>query len=131
MNAKGLPSSVNPYPQHLSGDYCWRSRPPVHTSECGCDRKGWEGLPFVELDGQSWPVSFAAGFLGVAEEDLRALVKISGLQPSGVIKMADFRRSGRQPKAYPATGLIRLSEVARSLREEFSGEPADSQSQVV
>ena len=88
--------------------------------------RGWKGLPFVELDGKDWPVSFAAGLLELTEQDLRDLIRISGLQASGVLRMADFRRSGRQPKAYPATGLIRLAEVARSLREEFSAEGADN-----
>ena len=89
-------------------------------------QRGWKGLPFTELDGKDWPVSFAAGLLELAEQDLRDLIRISGLQASGVLRMADFRRSGRQPKAYPATGLIRLAEVARSLREEFSAEGADN-----
>ena len=93
--------------------------------------RGWAGLPFAELDGKSWPVSFAAGLLEMPEQDLRDLIRIAGLQPSGVLRMADFRRSGRQPKAYPAAGLIRLGEVARSLRGEFSGEPADNRTQAV
>ena len=94
-------------------------------------QRGWKGLPFAELDGQDWPVSFAAGLLGIGEQDLRDLIRIAGLQPSGVIRISDFRRSGRQPKAYPATGLIRLCEVARSLREEFSAEPGDNQAPAV
>ena len=90
-------------------------------------QRGWEGLPFTELDGRNWPVSFAAGVLEMPEQDLRDLIRIAGLKPSGVLRISDFRRSGRQPKAYPATGLIRLAEVARSLREEFLPEGADSQ----
>lgn len=89
-------------------------------------QKGWEGLPFTELDGKDWPVSFAAGILELDEQDLRDLIRIAGLQASGVLRISDFRRSGRQPKAYPATGLIRLAEVARSLREEFLAEGADN-----
>ena len=88
--------------------------------------KGWKGLPFTELDGKDWPVSFAAGILELDEQDLRDLIRIAGLQASGVLRISDFRRSGRQPKAYPATGLIRLAEVARSLREEFLAEGADN-----
>ena len=87
---------------------------------------GWQGIPFVEIDGHNWPVSFAAEMLDLPEQDLRDLIRIAGIRPSGVIKMADFRRSGRQPRAYPATALIRVTEVMRSLQEEFSAESADS-----
>ena len=80
---------------------------------------GWKSLSFVDIDGQAWPIPFAAEMLGMPEEDLRDLVRILGVQPSGVIRMSDFRRQGRQPRAYPAKTLIRISEAVRSLTEDL------------
>jgi hypothetical protein len=82
----------------------------------------WGSLPFLDLDGQHWPLSFAADLLDVPEEDLRDLVRILGIEPSGTMRMSDFRRQGRQPRCYPADRLILVTERIRSLREElFSG----------
>ena len=71
---------------------------------------GWKGLPFTELDGMSWPLNFAARILGVSELDLRKRVRDEDVQPTGVIRMRDFRSQGRQPRAYPAADLIRIAE---------------------
>jgi hypothetical protein len=38
----------DPYPERRMPSYCWRSWPPRHTDECGCDQKGDNGDP---LDG--------------------------------------------------------------------------------
>ena len=71
---------------------------------------GWEGLPFVSLDGQNWPVSFAAKLLDIPERELLRRIKREGIEPAGVIRMSGFRRSGRQPRAYPASELMRIAE---------------------
>jgi hypothetical protein len=73
--------------------------------------QGWKGLPFTELDGMSWPLNFAAKILQVSELDLRKEVKQQGVEPTGVIRMRDYRSQGRQPRAYPATELIRIAEA--------------------
>lgn len=71
---------------------------------------GWRGLPFVDLDGTSWPLAFAAQLLEVKESDLRKRVKEKGIEPAGVVRMRSYRSQGRQPRAYPATELIRIAE---------------------
>ena len=71
---------------------------------------GWSGKPFVDLDGQHWPLSFAAKILEIPLKDLQKLVKDTGLEPSGVIRMSEFRRQGRQPRAYEAVKLIEITE---------------------
>jgi len=81
---------------------------------------GWEGLPFVPHDGNNWPLPFAASLLDIPEKDLRKQVRAEAIEPAGVIRMAGFRRSGRQPRAYPAAELIRIAESIRAGRE--SGE---------
>lgn len=75
---------------------------------------GWEGLPLVACDGQNWPVAFAARFLDIPEKDLRKQIASRGIEPAGVIRMADFRRSGRNPRAYPAAELINIAESFRT-----------------
>lgn len=77
---------------------------------------GWEGLPFVELDGKSWPLDFAAKMLDIPLRDLQDLVRITGLRPEGTIRMAAFSRQGRQPRAYDAEKLIKITETIRELR---------------
>jgi hypothetical protein len=76
----------------------------------------WGHLPELPLDGMHWPIPFAAGLLGVAEKDLRKLVKDAGLEPAGTANMAGYRRSGRQPRVYAAKDLIALHEqfISRS-----------------
>ena len=81
---------------------------------------GWQSLPFVDIDGQDWPVPFAAELLEIPEEDLRDLIRILRIEPSGVIRMSDFRRQGRQPRAYPAKKMIRISEAIATLAEELA-----------
>lgn len=70
----------------------------------------WEHLPELPLDGMHWPLPFAAGLLGITEKDLRRLVKQAGLEPAGTANMAEYRRSGRQPRVYAAKDLIALHE---------------------
>ena len=82
---------------------------------------GLVNLPAVDIDGHNWPVSFAAEMLDIPPADLRDLIRILGVQPSGIIKMADFRRQGRHPYAYPAATLIRISEAIMDLAAELSG----------
>jgi hypothetical protein len=82
--------------------------------------RGWSGIPFVEIDGQSWPLEFASKMLEIPLKDLQHLVRITGLKPSGVIRMAEFRRQGRQPRAFPADKLILLSEGIRELSAHMS-----------
>lgn len=73
----------------------------------------WESLPLIEPDGQNWPLPFAARFLEVPESRLRQEVRDRGIEPAGVLKMDDFRRSGRHPRAYPAAELITIAEDLR------------------
>jgi len=85
---------------------------------------GWRGAPFVPPDGKHWPLSVAAQVLDLPEDDLRALVRIAESVrgesiSSGVIKMNAFARSGRQPKAYPASTLIALCEGVRAVAESL------------
>lgn len=88
---------------------------------CGCGTSGgWASLPFVDIDGKNWPLDFAAKMLDIPLKDLQDLVRISGLQPAGVIRMAEFRRKGRQPRAYSAEKLIMLTEEIRELRDRIS-----------
>lgn len=82
-------------------------------------KKGWAGLPFVRLDGENWTVPFAAKMLHLPEADVRDLIRITGLEPSGTMKMASYARQGRQPRAYPAARLIQVAEAVRKLKEEL------------
>lgn len=86
---------------------------------CDCDhpRKGWKGKPPVALDGNTWPLDFAAKTLGVSEKDLRDLVRIVRLEPAGTLKMAAYRRSGRHPRAYDASKLVRMWQAVQELAE--------------
>lgn len=80
---------------------------------------GWEGLPPVEPDGSSWPLDLAAKVLDMPERDLRDLVRICGLPPTGTVKVADFRRSGRNPRAYDGAKLVKICEAVRKLALEL------------
>lgn len=80
---------------------------------------GWDSLPLIEPDGQNWPLPFAARFLDVPERRLRQEVRDRGIEPSGVLKMDDFRRSGRHPRAYPAAELINIAESFRTSPPEL------------
>ncbi|HEV2355816.1 MAG TPA: hypothetical protein VGR89_16320 [Puia sp.] len=87
---------------------------------CDCSpRTGWLGEPPVPADGDAWPLDFAAKLLGVPEKDLRDIVRITGLQPKGTLKMTSFRRSGRHPRAYDASRLVKIylaiQDLANSL----------------
>jgi hypothetical protein len=74
----------------------------------------------VEIDGVNWPLEFAAKMLDIPVRDLTDLVRIVKLQPAGVIRFAEFRRRGRQPRAYPAEKLIKAAEAVRNLSEELA-----------
>lgn len=82
--------------------------------------KGWAGISFVDIDGQNWPLEFASRMLDIPLQDLRDLVRIVHLEPAGVIRVAAYRRQGRQPRAYPAEKLIKITEVIRKLSEEIT-----------
>jgi hypothetical protein len=82
--------------------------------------KGWAGAPFVPLDGSSWTLDFAARMLDIPERDLRDLIRITALEPSGVMSMRPYRSQGRAPRAYPADRLIVLTEAIGKLREEMN-----------
>lgn len=82
-------------------------------------RKGWGGVKEVPVDGRNWPLDFAARTLGVPERDLRDLVRITGLEPSGTMPMAEFRRSGRNPRVYDAAALVRLYDWVQKLSAEL------------
>jgi hypothetical protein len=82
-------------------------------------RGGWKGIPFAELDGKSWTLPFAAVILDIPVEDLRALIRVTGLQPSGVINMRDYRSQGRAARAYDAKSLIMIAEDIASLKEKL------------
>lgn len=79
--------------------------------------KGWGGRKELPIDGTNWPLPFAAKQLGIPERHLRDLVRIVGLPPAGTMKMATYRRPGRQPLAYPAASLIQIAETVRRLGE--------------
>lgn len=81
--------------------------------------RGWVGLPVMEIDGKAWPLDFAARYLEMPEEDLRGIVKAVRLQPVGTVRMSEFSRSGRQPRAYEARKLIIIAEAIRNLTEEL------------
>jgi hypothetical protein len=80
---------------------------------------GWESLPEAPLDGRNWTLDFAAKMLEIPEKDLRDLVRITELKPSGVLNMRTFRTSGRTPRAYPAEKLIMITEALSDLREDL------------
>lgn len=84
--------------------------------------KGWKGEPPVALDGDNWPLDFAAKMLDIPEKDLRDLVRITGLKPSGTMSMASYRRSGRNPRVYSGTELIRICEAVRTLAESLGSD---------
>ena len=78
---------------------------------------GWRHLPPADFSGQSWTLDFAAKVLDIPERDLRDIVRITALQPCGVMNMRTFSTSGRTPRAYAATELIRITEAVLMLRE--------------
>lgn len=86
---------------------------------CNCHPKGWKGKPAVALDGDNWPVDFAAELLGWSEKDLRDQIRILELEPAGTLKMASFRRSGRNPRAYDASKLVELCHGIQELKRKL------------
>jgi hypothetical protein len=82
-----------------------------------CIRKGWVSIPEADFDGKSWTLDFAAKMLGIPERDLRDLVRITGLAPTGVMNMRGYRSQGRTPRAYPAQALIAIAEAIEDLRD--------------
>lgn len=103
--------------------HCWSTMPegahPLEDDLLSRGR-GWAGIPFVEIDGVNWPLEFAAKMLDIPARDLADLVRILGLQPAGTIRMASYRRQGRQPRAFEAAKLIRITEVIAKLSEELA-----------
>lgn len=94
------------------------------TCDC-CRKRGWAGLPEQPLDGQHWSVDVAAAWLGIPAGDLRDLIRIVKLEPTGTAKMAAFRRSGRQPRVYASEALIMLHEMVYTLRQALSTQDRD------
>lgn len=88
------------------------------TCDC-CGHKGWNGAPPVALDGKNWPLDMAAEIIGIPEKDLRDLVRILKLPPAGTIRTAAFKRSGRNPRAYSGTKLVKICEAMRKLALEL------------
>lgn len=82
--------------------------------ECDCaprqphPKRGWGHAPEVPITGENWPLPFAAKTLDISERDLRDLIRVVGLPPVGTMKMASYRRSGRNPRVYEASKLIKL-----------------------
>lgn len=83
-------------------------------------QRGWKGKLPVALDGNNWPLDFAAKMIGCPEKDLRDLIRIIGLEPAGTLKMASYRRSGRHPRAYDASKLVRIWQAIQDLRETLN-----------
>jgi hypothetical protein len=80
-------------------------------------RQGWKGLPFVALDGHNWSLEFAAKMLGCTKEFLADRVRHLDVPPAGVIRMSEFSRKGRQPRAYSALTLIRICEEEDKIKD--------------
>ncbi len=87
--------------------------------------KGWEGLPELPLDGQNWPLDFAAETLGIPLNHLRILVQVFDIQPAGTAKLASFSRQGRQKRVYSAQRLIELYDDIHAFRRGGQGRPPD------
>jgi len=89
---------------------------------CDCDHRktrGWKGKLPVALDGNNWPLDFAAKMIGASEKDLRDLVRILELEPLGTMKMSPYRRSGRNPRAYNGSKLVEMWDAIQDLREKL------------
>lgn len=90
---------------------------------CDCDhrrpKRGWKGKLPVPVDGNTWPLDFAAKTMGVSEKDLRDLIRILEVEPEGTMKMASYRRSGRNPRAYNASLLVNMWQDIQDLRERL------------
>ena len=90
--------------------------------DCCCKpKRGWRGKLPVALDGNTWPVEFAAGMLGCSEKDLRDMLRVLEVEPVGTLKMSSFKRSGRHPRAYDASKLVEMWADVEELREKYSG----------
>lgn len=110
----------------------WKDNPPLPDGvvpddddglTCDCDhrhpKRGWKGKLPVPVDGNTWPLDFAAKMLGVSEKDLRDLVRILRIEPEGTMKMASYRRSGRHPRVYKASVLMEVWETISSLADDI------------
>ena len=82
-------------------------------------QRGWAGKPPVPIDGDNWPLDFAAKTLGISEKDLRDLVRILGLEPAGTMTWANFKRSGRNPRVYNASKLIKIYTAVQQLTQDL------------
>lgn len=100
----------------------------VATGQCMCGgshepdtkKRGWGGMPFAELDGQTWTLDIASKLLGVPIGVLRVVVKEVGATPVGTLRMRVTRGSGRQPLGYRASDLIAISEGLIAIREKIN-----------
>jgi hypothetical protein len=92
---------------------------PTSRGSSGKGRRGWTGKMPVALDGNNWPLDFAAKMIGCSEKDLRDLVRMTGLKPAGTLRMSEFRRSGRNPRAYDASTLVRLWQGIQDLADNL------------
>lgn len=87
---------------------------------CDChSRKGWEGKPAVPVNGENWPLSVAAKIIGCPEKDIRELVRILKVEPAGTLRMASYRRSGRNPRAYDGSKLVIMWDDIQKLAEKL------------
>lgn len=99
--------------------------------ECDCPpraphpKRGWGHAPEVPMDGTNWPLPFAAKTLDIPERDLRELIRVVGLEPTGTMKMASYRRSGRNPRVYEASKLIKLVTGVNRLAVELGIQDPD------
>lgn len=82
--------------------------------------RGWRGMPFAELDGQTWTLDIASKLLGIPVGVLRVVVKEVGAKPVGTLRMRETRGSGRQPLGYRASDLIAISEGLIGIREKIN-----------
>jgi hypothetical protein len=104
------------------GDHVWDEDDDC-SLDCDCapraphPKRGWGHAPEVPVDGTNWPLPFAAKTLDIPERDLRDLIRVVGLPPAGTMKMASYRRSGRNPRVYEASKLIKLVLEVQRLAE--------------
>jgi hypothetical protein len=81
---------------------------------------GWAGAPKVEIDGQAWPLDFAAQHLDIPLPLLKEIVKWIELEPAGCINMRPFKTQGRIPRAYNASQLAAIYDKLRLLKEDMA-----------
>jgi hypothetical protein len=121
MAGRDYRSTIMTDPNEILSDYYGNKRAPLPDGvvpaddddglTCNCSpKRGWKGKLPVPVDGNNWPLDFAAKMLDCSEKDLRDLVRILRVEPAGTMKMAAYRRSGRHPRVYDASTLVRMWE---------------------